>query len=73
MAGVLSASSCGAPAPKIRRLARETSPFWLALLEDLGGEDANARQYVYLLTISRVLLGVAASVGYRDLSTLTNV
>ena len=60
-----------APPLKSRRLVRKTSPFYLALLEELGGEDVGANQRFYLVTISRVLPRVAAATGYRDLETLT--
>ena len=60
-----------APPLKSRRLVRKTSLFYLALLEELGGEDVGANQRFYLVTISRVLPRVAAATGYRDLETLT--
>ena len=71
MAGVLSRGAGGAPLAKSRRLTGKTSPFYLSLLEELGAENPDARQMVYLVTVSRVLPGVAATAGYRDLSTLT--
>jgi hypothetical protein len=60
-----------APPLKSRRLVRKTSPFYLALLGELGGEDAGANQQFYLVTISRVLPRVVAATGYRALDTLT--
>ena len=71
MAGVLSTSASGLPSPKRIRLSGKVSPFYVALLEELGGEDGAANQRVYLGTISRVLPGVRAIVGYRDIETLT--
>ena len=68
---ILAAASSGAPSLKSRRLVSKTSPFYLALLEEVGGEDVGANQRVYLVTISRVLPGVAAATGYRHLDTLT--
>ena len=70
MAGVLSTSVGAAPpSVKRRRLAGKTSPWFLALLEDLGCEASGATQLVYLGTVSRVLPG--ASAGYRDLESVT--
>ncbi len=70
MAGVLSTSAVAAPpAAKRRRLAGKISPWFLALLEDLGCEASGATQVVYLGTVSRVLPGNAA--GYRDLEAVT--
>ena len=71
MAGVLSRGAGGAPLAKSRRLIGKTSPFYVSLLEELGAENPCAKQMVYLVTVSRVLPGVAATAGYRDLSTLT--
>ena len=68
---ILAAASSGAPSLKSRRLVSKTSPFYLALLEEVGGEDVGANQRVYLVTISRVLPDVAAATGYRHLDTLT--
>ena len=60
-----------APPLKSRRLVRKTSPCYLELLEELGGEVVSSSQRCYLVTISRVLPRVAAATGYRDLETLT--
>ena len=60
-----------APPLKSRRLVRKTSPCYLELLEELGGEVVRSSQRCYLVTISRVLPRVAAATGYRDLETLT--
>jgi hypothetical protein len=54
---------------KRRRVAGKTSPWFLALLEDLGCEASGDPQVVYLGTVSRVLPGAAA--GYRDLEAVT--
>ena len=70
MAGVLSTSVAAAPpSVKRRRVAGKTSPWFLALLEDLGCEASGDPQVVYLGTVSRVLPGAAA--GYRDLEAVT--
>ena len=71
MAGILSGGAGGAPLAKSRRLIGKTSPFYVPLLEEIGAEDPGAKQMVYLVTVSRVLPGVAASAWYRDLSTPT--
>ena len=68
---ILAAASSGAPSLKSRRLVSKTSPFNLALLEEVGGEDVGANQRVYLVTICRALPGMAAATGCRHLSTLT--
>ena len=60
-----------APPLKSRRLVRKTSPCYLELLEELGGEVVSSSQRCYLVTISRVLPRVAVATGYRDLETLT--
>ncbi len=67
----LAAGTPGAPPLKSRRLVGKTSPFYLTLINELGGEEPDANQRVYLVTISRVLPGVAATTGYRDLEKLT--
>ena len=70
MAGVLSTSVAAAPpSVKRRRVAGKTSPWFLALLEDLGCEASGDPQFVYLGTVSRVLPGAAAD--YRDLEAVT--
>ena len=71
MASILSRGAGGAPLAKSRRLNGKTSPFYVSLLEELGAENPGAKQMVYLVTVSRVLPGVAATAWYRDLSTLT--
>ena len=58
-------------APPSKRLRGKTSPCYVSLLGAVGGEDGDARQQVYLVTISRVLPGVAAAGGYKDLASLT--
>ena len=68
---ILAAASSGAPSRKSRRLVSKTSPFNLALLEEVGGEDVGANQRVYLVTFCRALPGMAAATGCRHLSTLT--
>ena len=50
---------------------RKTSPFYLGLLGELGGEVVGSIVRCYLVTISRVLPRVAVATGYRDLETLT--
>ena len=42
----------GAQPPK--RLRGKTSPLYVSLLDAVGGEDGDARQQVYLVTVSRV-------------------
>ncbi len=71
MAGVLSTSAAALPAAKRVRLAGKTSPWYLELLEALGGEDGGANQHVYLGTVSRVLPGGRAAAGYRDTEKLS--
>ena len=68
MAGVLAAAVPG-PAPA-KRMRTKASPAYVALLGDIGGENADANQRVYLGTISRVLPGSAAASGHRDLGTV---
>ena len=63
----LASGVSGAPPPKLRRMMRKVSPFYLVLLEELGSESGAANQMIYLVTISRVLPGVAGAMGYRDL------
>ena len=62
MAGVLSTAA----APPAKRMRTKSSPFYIALLDDLGKEDDNANQHVYLGTISRVLPAARAATGLRD-------
>ena len=66
----MSLSTLSAPA-KRRRVAGTISPWFLALLEDVGSEDGGANQQIYLITVSRVLPEVMASAGFRDVETLT--
>ncbi len=66
----MSLSTLSAPA-KRRRVAGTTSPWFLALLEDVGSEDGGANQQIFLITVSRVLPEVMASAGFRDVETLT--
>jgi hypothetical protein len=61
----------GATPVKRLRLSGKMSPFYSGLLEDLGAEQVDATQMIYLVTSSRVLPGVAAAGGYRDLATVT--
>ena len=63
-------STLAAPA-KRRRVAGKTSPLYLALLADVGPEDGDANQHVYLISVSRVLPGTVASAGFRDIATLS--
>ncbi len=63
-------STLAAPA-KRRRVAGKTSPLNLALLDDVGPEDGDANQHVYFITVSRVLPGMVASAGFRDIATLS--
>ena len=63
-------STLAAPA-KRRRVAGKTSPLYLALLADVGPEDGDANQHVYFITVSRVLPGMVASAGFRDIATLS--
>ena len=58
-------------APPLKRLRGKTSPLYSSLLEAVGGENGEARQQVYLITISRVLPGMAAAAGYKDIAALT--
>ena len=73
MAVVPPAAAATAPAPAAKRLriSKKTSPFYTELLETLGAENDSARQTVYLVTVSRVLPGVASAGGYRDIEKLT--
>ena len=71
MAGVLSTAASGSPAPRRVRLADKTSPFYVALLEELGRENGETNQQIYLGTVSRVLPGVRATAGHRDVERLT--
>ena len=71
MAGALSTAASGSPAPKRVRLADKTSPFYVALLEELGRENGEANQKINLGTVSRVLPGVRATAGHRDIERLT--
>ena len=69
MAGAGSTCVVAPPCAKRLRLAAKTSPWYLALLEDLGHEDGNANNLVYLGTVSRVLPRTAA--GHRDIEAIT--
>ena len=60
-----------AGAPPSKRIRTKTSPSYAQLVADLGGENADASQVVYLGTVSRVLPSTAAAGGYRDIATLT--
>jgi hypothetical protein len=57
------------PVAKRIRLFGKSSPFYVTF-HDLGREDNSANQQVYLITISRLLVGSAASNRYRDVSTI---
>ena len=61
---------CVHPCPKRARLSGKTSPFYAALLDDLGREDDDANQLVYLGTVSRVLPGASVAGKYRDIQKL---
>ena len=49
----------------------KTSPVYVELLEELGGEHGDANQFVYLGTISRVLPAARVAGGLRDVASLT--
>ena len=58
-----------AAAAKRRRLTQKVAPYSHSFRASLGVEDATASQYVYLITMSRVLPGALAN--YRDLRELS--
>ena len=60
------------PVAKRCRLRSKTSPFYTELLAQLGREDHDMNQRVYLATISRVLPG-GTSHHYRDLERISKV
>ena len=68
MAGAGSTCAAAPPSAKRIRLAANTSPWYLALPVDLGREDGNASNLVYLGTVSRVLPRTAA--GHRDIEAI---
>ena len=71
MLSTLRSGAPRAPPAKARRVSTKTSPFYLELLDEVGGERDGANQQIYLVTVSRVLPGVAVAGGFRDLETLT--
>ena len=70
-AGSMAAS--GEAVAKKRRFTSKVSPFFASLMEDLGQESVQARQWVYLVTVSRVLGGSTSGTYFRNLEQLQKV